>query len=132
MTEPTTVTRCTLADFTTGLFAGLALNGVRVLNLDGMDAAGTKAFQAWSEEAEAENIDIRFYIKQHSIHGDAPELRRGVKEAVYLRGLGFFEDGSILHIKIAREDAELYLKSVPGSVQLWRNLALNVLKELGL
>lgn len=117
-----------LADFCTGMITGLASLGYRSVALRGLDGYVEKAFTNWEAEAESQGFKLRFWIKTHEIHRDSPDLRNGIRAAVYNRGLGFFTD-SALAFNVYPEDAHLYLDRLPGGADLWIQLACLLEKE---
>lgn len=119
---------CSLADFSTGLLAGLASIGVTSISTTGLDKRVEKAFHAWEHDAEKAGLSIRFRIITDELHGDCPELRRGLGGAVSRR-LGYYDDDDQLHISISPKNAAMFLECVPGNYKLWESLARLVSKR---
>lgn len=119
---------CTLADFSTGLLAGLASIGITSISTTGLDKRVEKAFHAWEHDAEKAGLNIRFRIITDELHGDCPPLRISLGEAVS-RGLGYYDEGDQLHILASPRTAAMYLECVPGNYKLWEALARLVAKR---
>jgi len=114
--------RVHLADFGTGILAGLAAEGIKSIHVTHLDAALVKAF----EFLETQDCDLRFHISLHEIHGDAPEARRAIGGAVS-RGLGNFDNDRTLYLSISKDAAPLYFKGLPLDENIWRQAAREVL-----
>ena len=119
-------TRITLADFGTGVLVGLAAEGQKTLSVRRLDAKMTAAFKWLESQADELSLNLRFYIVLSEIHRDAPEARNAIRGAV-ARGLAFPDDDHTLYLKVLPEDAEVYLKRLPGTPEMWRKIARIIL-----
>ena len=116
----------TLDDFMTGLLAGLAAEGVSVVSIRGTTfyTAVEQAFRDLESRQDEEGVRLRFWISLNRIHGDSADVREGITKAVQ-RDLISLDNPVYLdmRLKIAKEDADAYLDDLPGSRELYRDLA---------
>jgi len=115
-----------LADFATGIIAGLAFLGYRSIAVKELDVHIVYAYRDWVEEAE-QNFKLRFWLTTHEIHNDAPEVRRAIRDAVYISDLGFFTDVA-LGFNISQDFAYRYFETLPGGEELWVSLAKKIVQ----
>jgi hypothetical protein len=112
----TATARLTADEFFTGLFAALALRGRPAISIRGdrFDKILARIFDELRVKADAEDIDLRFRIRPHRIHGDSPTVRAAVKAATQADLISLdnpeYQD---IRFKIGREDAEFFLASLP-------------------
>jgi len=118
------VTGISLAEFGTGILAGLVAEGVSTISVRGLDAGLVKA----AEKLEALGHKLNFYMILDSLHGDSPVAREAIGGAVS-RGLGFFDADHSLHLNIHKNDVDLYFENLPLSEKDWRVAAVTVLSE---
>ena len=66
--------RLTVDDFFTGLFAGLAIRGKKTISIrnDRLDSAIASIFETLQSRAGDEDLDIRFRLRLHPVHGGSP------------------------------------------------------------
>jgi len=120
--------RITLDDFMTGLVAGLAARGVRVLTISGTDfyAAVVDVFNDLERRAQEQgNIDLRFWLMIDEIHGDSPDIRDGITSAQQRR-LVSLDNPTFQNLRLkltSPADAAPYLAKVPGGRELYLELA---------
>lgn len=117
----------TLDDFMTGLIAGLAKRGIRVVSIRGnhFDAAVENVFLCLNTQfARDYNIPLRFWIARNRIYGDSPDIREGIAKAVQ-RDLVSLDNPEYqdMRLKIGADDADLYLETLPGDSSLYEKLA---------
>jgi hypothetical protein len=122
-------TRCNLNDFTTGFIAGLAHFGHKSISVRNLDAKVIDAFRLWEPRAAELNLNVRFWLTLDKIHGESPAFRAAIREAVYIRNLGFFDDDHTLYFKIPQSSAYRYLETLPGNNKLWEDLAQDVINS---
>lgn len=121
--------RLTADDFVTGLLCGLAVCGVRTLSF-----GGTRLDRAASETADelAPEVDMRFRIRPHFIHGDSPTLRDALAGAAQ-SGLISYDgpDYQVMRLRIDAEDARVLSEHLPLStdrfIELSRSLRARLL-----
>lgn len=119
-------TSLTLDDFFTGLIAGLASLGVRVISIRGelFHEAIENVFRELQNEAVNERLRLKFTIARNPIHGDSPDVREALVKAVQ-RDIVSLDNPTYqdMRLKIGRNEAEDYLARVPGSPALYLHLA---------
>lgn len=114
------------ADFGTGVLVGFAALGVNRINTTHMDVASVKAFEKLSS---MEGVDLRFHISLDRYHGDAPEAKRAIGEAIS-RGLGHYDSDGILHIDVTTASTDLYFEHLPLTADAWKAIAKVALDHL--
>lgn len=118
-------------DFFTGILAGLATHNVSTLSLrsNRLDKAFAQVFKDLQSESGDLNLDLRFRIRLHNIHGDSETVQQGLYEAAQRNIVSLdnpeFQD---VRLRITLEDAEAYLAGVPGPADLYKRLAGNLIK----
>lgn len=119
-----------LADVVTGLIAGLAQSGCQVLSLKSnrLDRAFVKLFADVKSEARKHKLRPRFRIAAHPQHGDSEDLQEELRSAAK-RDLISIDNPEFLdvRIKIASDEAQLFLDDLPGTPDLYRRLAAKLL-----
>ena len=97
----------TLDDFFTGLMAGLASLGVRVVSIRGerFHEAVEEAFHDLEREAEQSGLSLKFTIARNPIHGDFPDVREALVKAVQ-RDLVSLDNPTYQDIEIRRSAAK--------------------------
>lgn len=113
------MSKVTLQDFGTGILAGLAANNVHAVSVTGLDR---KLVNAYEWIAENSDLDLRFHLSLHEIHGDCPQGRSAIGGAVS-RGMGNFDDDHTLYLAVDKTDAHLYLDNLAGGSELWTRAA---------
>ncbi len=118
--------RLTSDDFFTGLFAALAMKGHRVLTLRGerFDQAIEQVTRELLARAENDEIDVRFRVRLHPIHGDSQTVRDALASAAQRELISFdnpeYQD---IRLKIGPCDAKAFLQGLPGGEVLFGALA---------
>lgn len=119
-------TRLVADDFFAGLFAALALRGQTALSIraDRFDGSFKSVFDELNRRAQGEDIDIRFRIKPHPLHGDSSTVRDGIAAAAQ-RGLISFDSPECqdIRLRLGSDDADELLKHIPGKQKLFNHLA---------
>ena len=119
-------------DFFTGLFSALALKGHSTisLRLERFDSAVAKVFEALRGAAAERKIALRFRVRLHPVHGDSPTIRDSITNAAQ-RDLISLDNPEYqdIRLKIADEDARVYLKGLPGGQDLFDKLADEFLQQ---
>jgi hypothetical protein len=123
-----TPVRITIDDFMTGLLAGLAARGVKVVTITDSDfyEAVVEVFNTLERRAaEQGGIDLRFWLMVDEIHGDSPDIRDSITSAQQRRLVSLdnptFEN---MRLKLSSAtDATPYLESLPGGADLYLDLA---------
>lgn len=117
--------RLTADDFFTGFLAALARRGHPTLSLrkDRFDKAVAHAFDHLLSNASKNNLNLRFRIRLHPYHQDSQTLRDAITSAVQ-RDLISLDNPEYqdLRLKIAPDDADFYLKDLPGGEDLYLSL----------
>lgn len=115
-----------LDDFMTGVIAGLADRGVRVVSIRGNDfyAAIEDAFIALVDRAADLDIDLLFHISRSRMYGDSPDVREGISRAVQ-RDLVSLDNPEYqdMRIKLSSRTASRYMERLPGGADLFQALA---------
>lgn len=113
-------------DFMSGLLAALATEGQRALSIrgEGFYERVAKAFNLLQERKGDYDIDVRFWISQHPLHGDSPVVRDAISAAVKhdLVSLDNPEYQDI-RIKMNADVAKRILAGLPGGRPLFTELA---------
>ena len=119
-------TRLTAANMFTGLFAALALKERTEWSLSGksFDRALVKVFAKAVALSEEEQLDLRFRIKLHPLHGDSELVRSNIFTSTQ-RGLISLDnpDYKDIRLKIKISNAEKKIESVPGTKEFYLLLA---------
>jgi hypothetical protein len=129
VTEPV---RLTADEFFTGLFAALALRGRSTISIRGdrFDRLLADVFGELRDRAIDDNIDLRFRIRPHRIHGDSPTVRSAISAATQADLISLdnpeYQD---IRFKIGPDDAEYFFTALPVSKELFLDLADKFLEE---
>lgn len=118
--------RLTANDFFIGMISALKLRGVEILCAGNhvLDRAFAKIFKdELPGEAEQNNLDLRFRIRVHPIHGDSQIVYEGILLAMQLGLVTQDSPGGDIRLRISREEAEYWIAEVPGSPDMYRRLA---------
>lgn len=116
----------TLDDFMTGLLAGLAAEGVSVVSIRGTHfySSVVKVFTELRAVEGQEGLDLRFRIRLNPVYGDSADVREAITRAVQRDIISLdnpvYQD---MRLKIGEDDADLYLKELPGGRELYLRLA---------
>jgi hypothetical protein len=118
--------RITADDFFAGLFAALAERGEKTLSIriDQFDPVIKGLFDYLAENAEQEDVQLRFRIKPHPIHRDSLTVQGALARAAQ-RDLISFDNPEYqdIRIKLGTEEARRILKGLPGAPDLYERLA---------
>lgn len=118
--------RMTADDFFTGLLSALALKGYRTLTLrsERFDRAIAHIVESLMKQAETKDIDVRFRVRLHPVHGDSSTIRDSITQAAQ-RDLISLDNPEYqdVRLKISAEDASVFLSSLPGGEVLFGSLA---------
>lgn len=118
--------RITADDFFAGLFAALAVRGEDTLSIrvDQFDPVVKGVFDFLSENAEQEQVQLRFRIKPHPIHRDSLTIQGALARAAQ-RDLISFDNPEYqdIRIKLDAEEARRVLEALPGAPDLYDRLA---------
>lgn len=113
--------RVTVDDFFTALIAELAASRVTVVSLRAnFDQALEEAFNELLEAGVTHDLDVRFRIRTHPVHGDSPTVRDALAAAVQ-RDLISLDNPEYqdMRLKVTQDDAEDLL----GRTTIPRDLA---------
>jgi hypothetical protein len=123
-----------LSDFMTGMLAALAQRGVTVLlnRSDRLDYAFEQLFEEIERQADASNLDLRFFIQTHPQYGDSDDVQQELTAAAG-RDLISLDNPEyqVVRFKIRPKDAATYLRDLPGSPELYDSLAGRFLELYG-
>ena len=114
-----------LAEFGTGVLAGLAAEGVNAIPTAELDKAFVKAADKLLESGHK----LDFTMKIDKKNG-APEAQSAIVKAA-TNGLGRFDADGLFHLNIHRNDVELYFENLPLSEKVWRGAAALVVAQTG-
>lgn len=109
-----------------GILATLFLQGMRTLSSDvvPLHAAFHGAFQDLQQEAERHNVDVRFRVRPHPLHGDSGTVRealdRALQNGLTITDAPFFLE---IHLMMSEDTARELLAGLPGSTQMYSELA---------
>ncbi len=126
--------RITADDFFTGLFSALALRGLTTLSLrdDAFDKAVADTFNKLQRLAATEDLNVRFRIRLHPLHGDSAIVRDSITNAVKRDLISLdnpvYQD---IRLKLNRSEAEQYLSELPGGAPLFEQLVEEFLHSSG-
>lgn len=118
-------------DFFTGLFAMLAIRGLRGLSVRRRDFAPVvkQLYDRLESEADGRDLHLPFLILPDEIHSDSQTIEDGLAQAanmdVISRDNPRFEN---ITITVAPEDAADLLDDLPGGRELYDALAEDFLK----
>lgn len=116
----------TLDDFFTGFVAGLAARGVKVVSIRGerFHKAMEDVFHTLEQEADASGLRLKFVIHRNEVHGDSPDVREALAKGVQ-RDLVSLDNPEYqdMRLKITSQAAGAYFKRLPGSAELYIQLA---------
>lgn len=124
----------TLDQFMSGLLAGLALEGQRVVSIKGeaFYERVVNVFRLLESRKEHYGLETTFWIAQHRFHGDSPAVRQAISGAVKSHLVSLdnpeYQD---MRLRITPEQARVLLKRIPGGEQLYRELAREFLESSG-
>lgn len=121
-------TLITIDDFCTGLIAGLAFLGYKSVGVRNLDSDVEFVMRSWSVEVGEAGLELGFHMGLHEVYGDSVELRAGIRNAVYVRDLGFFTDRALC-FKISEGFASRYLDNLVGDNQLWVSFARQLVTQ---
>ncbi len=116
----------TADDFFTGMIAALAIKGERSISIreDRFDRAMELAYRELLRRAEKEALDVEFRIRRHPLHGDSQTIRACLSSAIQNDLVSLdnpeYQD---LRIKIDANDARRVFEWLPGSEELFSDLA---------
>jgi len=118
--------RITADDFFAGLFAALAARGENTLSIrvDQFDPVIKGVFDFLAENADQEDIQLRFRIQPHPIHRDSLTIQGALARAAQ-RDLISFDNPEYqdIRIKLNAEEARRILVGLPGAPDLYERLA---------
>lgn len=118
-------------DFITGLFAGLALAGQTTLSIRGdrFDRIMHGVFDELVERSSDADVDVRFRIRPHPVHGDSMTLRDAISAAAQ-RDLISLDNPEYqdIRFKFGPSDAAQILDRLPGGSELFNPLANSFLE----
>jgi hypothetical protein len=121
--------RVTFDTFFTGLLAGLVLRGRRAVSIRGSRFDEIVVCLANELEAEHADLDLRFHLEPHYIHGYSETVRDGIVAATQADIVSLdnpeYQD---IRFKIDREDADELLDGLPLERTVFLNLADHFLK----
>ena len=118
--------RIELDDFFTGLFAGLAHQGVKIVSQRNsyFYRAVESSFNKLLHDAEINGIDTGFYIYLHPIYKDSSLIDDGLSNAIQRDIIGLDNpEYQTIRLKISKSDAENILNDLPGGKELFLTTA---------
>ncbi len=124
----------TLDQFMSGLLAGLALEGQRVLSIKGESFYGrvVNVFGVLEQRKAEYDVEPTFWLTQHPFYGDSPAVRQAISGAVKSNLVSLdnpeYQD---MRLRITPSQARTLLKRIPGGVDLYRELAREFLESSG-
>ena len=101
--------RLTANNFFIGIISALKLAGIETINVRGVQLceAFAKLFKnELTDEAEQNNLDLRFRIRSHPIHGDSQTVYDGILWTMSLGMVTRDSPGETIRLKITPESAE--------------------------
>jgi hypothetical protein len=119
-------------DFFTGLLAALRLKGHTSISIRGdrFDQALAAVFQALQDAAPAQDLDIRFRIRLHPVHGDSSTVRDSLYQAVQRNLISLdnpeYQD---IRLKLTPAEAHAVLLELPGGDKFYADLADRFLEQ---
>lgn len=117
-----------LDDLATGIIAGLSYLGYRSVGVKKFDVNCVEVFREWSEDLGGE-FEFTFYLAINQWYEDSPDFRAAIRDAVYIRDLGFFTD-TALAFNIPQDYAVKYLEQLPGDdYAVWVDLAKRITRK---
>jgi hypothetical protein len=121
----------TVDDFMAGLLAGLALEGQKAVSIrgDGFYERVQDAYSLLLSRKGQYDLDIRFVISQHPLHGDSPVVRDAISTAVK-RDLVSLDNPEYqdMTLKLSPRVANGILARLPGGSELFTELAREFLE----
>jgi|SRR5579872_2413220 len=115
-----------LPDFMTGILAALAIKKIPALSLRGnrLDQAFARLHKDIIQIAKETNLEVKFRIRLHPIHQDSTQLQQALYEAAQ-RDLVSLDNPEFqkIRLKITASEAPAYLKGLPGSQEMYEQLA---------
>jgi len=115
-----------MPDFMTGILAALAVNRVPVLSLrrSRLDQAFDRLNQDIKAAADSAGLELKFRIRLHPIHQDSTLLQQALYEAAQ-RDLVSLDNPEFqrVRLKIGADEAQTYLADLPGSRDMYLQLA---------
>lgn len=116
----------TAVDFMTGILAGLALRGERVLDLNDtrVDGALAEVYQEALDRADDLGLDLDFQIIPDAVHGDSTVVQDAIREAIAARLVGRINPSfRRIRITIDPDWATTLTDELPGGAALYKDLA---------
>lgn len=121
-----------LSDLLTGLFAVLVSRGIRSLSTrrNRLDEAFEKLYEDIEREARDANLTVSFRLTRHPFHGNSQDLQQELTSAAK-RDLISFQNPEYTEISLKMEpdEAPLYLRTVPGSAEMYERLTTKFLEH---
>lgn len=118
--------RLTADDFFSGLFVALALRDIRTISLrdEQFDQTLERIFNQLQGAPESRDLDVRFRIRVHPIHGDSGTVRHAIADAAQ-RGVISLDNPEYqdIRIRLDRDAAKHILADLPGGIDLFSSLA---------
>jgi hypothetical protein len=119
------------ADFFGGFFSALAALHPQVPVFrcgERFNEALEEAFRAFVQRSKKKGYEIGFSIKLHPLHGDSSVIEEGLvggirRDMISLANPNFER----FSLNLSKEDADELLPSIPGSVDLYKQLARDFL-----
>lgn len=108
------------------MISALKLRGIETIDQkdDRLDRAFAKLSEnELADEAGQNNLDIRFRVRPHQIHGDSETVYNGILRAMQLGMVTKDSPGGDIRLKLTSEEAEHWIAEVPGSPDMYRRLA---------
>ena len=122
----------TLDDFFTGLVAGLAARGVRVVSIRGeqFHKAMEDVYRTANREAREEGVKLKFAITRNELHGDSPDVREALAKGVQ-RDIVSLDNPEYqnMRLKISKSFAPDYFRRLPGREEMYLKMADTFLAE---
>jgi hypothetical protein len=120
-----------MAEFMTGILAALAMKQVSVLSLrrSRLDQAFARLNEDILRDAARYGVDIKFRIRAHPVHQDSTALQQALYEAAQ-RDLISLDNPEFqrIRLKIDATDAPTFLKGLPGTSDMYVQLADRLLQ----
>ena len=122
----------TAVDFITGILAGLALRGERVLDLNDtrVDGAFAEVYQEALDRSDDLGLDLDFQIIPDAVHGDSTVVQDAIREAIAARLVGRINPSfRRIRITIDADWAATLTDELPGGAALYKDLAARFIKS---
>ncbi len=119
--------RLTADQFFQGLFAALRVRGwpdTMSVRGDRLDQALGEVFRHLMVIAQARDLDVRFRVRPHPLHGDSPTVRNMIASAAD-GGIISLDNPEYQDVRLALsvDEANLFLARLPGGSELFAGLA---------